>query len=169
MVEIRAGEHDVTEGEALTYDHRRVVDVEYLRRAMAFMERNAAAGQPFLVYFNHSMMHMPCIPRADFDGRTGNAEWADSLLELDSDFGTLLDEIDRLDIRDDTIVVFAGDNGPEDMLLWRGSPGYWEGSYFAGGEGNLRTPVHRALAWRRAGPVRPATTSSTSPSGSRRC
>jgi arylsulfatase A-like enzyme len=25
-------------------------------------------------------------------------------------------------------------------LLWRGSPGYWRGSYFAGGEGNLRTP-----------------------------
>jgi arylsulfatase A-like enzyme len=38
------------------------------------------------------------------------------------------------------LVVFAGDNGPEDVLLWRGSPGYWEGSYFAGGEGNLRTP-----------------------------
>jgi arylsulfatase A-like enzyme len=40
----------------------------------------------------------------------------------------------------DTLVVFAGDNGPEDVLLWRGSPGYWQGSYFAGGEGNLRTP-----------------------------
>jgi arylsulfatase A-like enzyme len=25
-------------------------------------------------------------------------------------------------------------------VLWRGTPGYWEGSYFAGGEGNLRTP-----------------------------
>jgi arylsulfatase A-like enzyme len=25
-------------------------------------------------------------------------------------------------------------------VLWRGSRGYWEGSYFAGGEGNLRTP-----------------------------
>jgi Sulfatase len=36
--------------------------------------------------------------------------------------------------------VFAGDNGPEDVVLWRGTPGYWEGSYFAGGEGNLRTP-----------------------------
>jgi arylsulfatase len=36
--------------------------------------------------------------------------------------------------------VFAGDNGPEEMLLWRGSPGFWEGSYFSGAEGNLRTP-----------------------------
>ena len=140
MVEINRGDHDVTEGEALTYDHRRVVDAEYLRRATAFMDRKVAAGQPFFLYFNHSMMHMPCIPRAEFDGKTGNGEWADSLLELDSDFGTVLDEIDRLGVGDDTIVVFAGDNGPEDMLMWRGSPGYWEGSYFAGGEGNLRTP-----------------------------
>ena len=37
-------------------------------------------------------------------------------------------------------MVFAGDNGPEEVLLWRGTPGYWEGSCFAGGEGNLRTP-----------------------------
>jgi arylsulfatase A-like enzyme len=36
--------------------------------------------------------------------------------------------------------VFAGDNGPDEVLLWRGTPGYWEGSLFAGGEGNLRTP-----------------------------
>ncbi len=38
------------------------------------------------------------------------------------------------------LVVFAGDNGPEDIVLWRGTPGFWECSYFAGGEGNLRTP-----------------------------
>jgi arylsulfatase A-like enzyme len=140
MVEIKQGERDVTEGETLTYDHRRVVDVEYKRRAVAFMKRKVEEDQPFFVYFNHSMMHLPCIPRAEFDGKTGNGEWADSLLELDSDFGDLLDEIDRLGVRDNTIVIFAGDNGPEDMLMWRGSPGFWEGSYFAGGEGNLRTP-----------------------------
>jgi arylsulfatase A-like enzyme len=48
--------------------------------------------------------------------------------------------LDELAIRENTIVVFAGDNGPEDVLLWCGSHGFWEGSCFAGGEGNLRTP-----------------------------
>ena len=104
------------------------------------MRRSVAADTPFFVYFNHSMMHMPVIPRAEFKGRSGQGEWADSLLELDGDFGRLLDLLDELEVVDDTLVVFAGDNGPEDVLLWRGSPGYWEGSYFAGGEGNLRTP-----------------------------
>jgi arylsulfatase len=140
MVEINHGERDVTERDQLTLEVRRDCDIEYLRRAEAFIRRNAGDGKPFFVYFNHSMMHMPVIPRAEFKGKTGQGEWADSLLELDGDFGRLLDLLKELKIVDNTLVVFAGDNGPEEVLLWRGSPGYWEGSYFAGGEGNLRTP-----------------------------
>ncbi|HUI48002.1 MAG TPA: sulfatase-like hydrolase/transferase [Acidimicrobiia bacterium] len=140
MVESKRGDTDVTEREHLTLDVRRDCDVEYLRRAEAFIRRNVADDTPFFVYFNHSLMHMPVIPRVEFQGKTGQGDWADSLLELDTDFGTLLDLLDELAIADDTLVVFAGDNGPEEVLLWRGTPGYWEGSYFAGGEGNLRTP-----------------------------
>lgn len=73
---------------------------------------------------NHSLMHMPVVPRDEFRGRTGHGDWADSLVELDHDFGVLLDLLDELVIRDDTLVVFAGDNGPEEVVLWRGSPGY---------------------------------------------
>lgn len=140
MLEIRRGETDVTEGAQLTLETRRDCDREYLRRADAHIRRSVEAGAPFFVYFNHSLMHLPVIPRDEFRGRTGQGEWADSLAELDADFGTLLDLLDELGITRDTLVVFAGDNGPEEVLLWRGSPGYWEGSYFAGGEGNLRTP-----------------------------
>jgi arylsulfatase len=140
MVEIKAGESEVTERDQLTLDVRRDCDAEYLDRATAFIRNAANDDTPFFVYFNHSLMHLPVIPRDEFKGKTGNGDWADSLLELDADFGTLLDLLDSLGVADDTVVVFAGDNGPEDVLLWRGSPGYWEGSYFAGGEGNLRTP-----------------------------
>ncbi|WP_293401350.1 sulfatase-like hydrolase/transferase [Phenylobacterium sp.] len=140
MVEIRRGETDVTEGDQLTLEVRRDCDREYLRRAADHIRRSAAAQTPFFVYFNHSLMHMPVIPRQEFKGCTRQGDWADSLLELDADFGALLDLLEELSLTDDTLVVFAGDNGPEEVLLWRGSPGYWQGSYFAGGEGNLRTP-----------------------------
>jgi arylsulfatase len=140
MVEIKRGDHDVTELDQLTLDARRDCDRDYLQRASRFVRDAAESDEPFFVYFNHSLMHMPVIPRTEFVGKTGQGEWADSLLELDTDFGTLLDLIDELDIADDTLVVFAGDNGPEEVLLWRGTPGYWEGSYFSGSEGNLRTP-----------------------------
>lgn len=140
MLEIRRGEPDVTEGAQLTLETRRDCDLEYLRRAERHIRGTVAAGAPFFVYFNHSLMHLPVIPREEFKGRTRQGDWADSLVELDADFGTLLDLLDELSVADDTLVVFAGDNGPEETLLWRGTPGYWEGSYFAGGEGNLRTP-----------------------------
>ena len=130
----------MTEGEQLTLDVCRDVDLDYLARAEAFIRDQAEARKPFFVYFNHSLMHMPVIPREQFRGLSGNGDWADALLELDADFATLLDLLDDLGLTEDTVVVFAGDNGPEEILTWRGSPGYWEGSYFAGGEGNLRTP-----------------------------
>jgi arylsulfatase A-like enzyme len=140
MLEITRGQTRPTERDQLTLDVRRDCDIESLRRATAFMRRSVERKTPFFVYFNHSLMHMPVIPRQEFKGKTKQGDWADSLLELDTDFGTLLDLVDELGVTNDTLVVFAGDNGPEDVLLWRGSPGYWEGSYFAGGEGNLRTP-----------------------------
>ncbi|MBA2953229.1 sulfatase-like hydrolase/transferase [Nocardioides sp. MAH-18] len=140
MVHIKRGDDDVTPGDALDLDVRRDCDLEYLDRAEAFVRSAVETEDPFFLYFNHSLMHFPVIPRAEFRGRSGQGEWADSLLELDADFGRLLDLLDELGIADDTVVVFAGDNGPEDFLPWRGSPGFWRGSYFAGGEGNLRTP-----------------------------
>src|SRR5581483_11525640 len=122
----------VHELEQLTLDVRRDIDVEYMKRAKAFLKRSTDNGKPFFLYFCHSMMHMPVIPREEFKGKTGHGDWADSLLELDTDFGVLLDLLDELDLAGSTLVVFAGDNGPEEVLLWRGTPGYWEGSYFAG-------------------------------------
>jgi arylsulfatase len=140
MAEIKRGETHITERAQLTLDVRRDCDSEYLRRAQAFIRASVESDTPFFVYFNHSLMHFPVIPRAEFRGKSRQGDWADSLLELDADFGTLLDLLDGLDVAENTLVVFAGDNGAEELLLWRGTPGYWEGSLFAGGEGNLRTP-----------------------------
>jgi arylsulfatase len=140
MLKAKRGDPEVAERDQLTLEVRRDCDLDYRRRAIAFIRRTVGAGTPFFVDFNHSLMHLPVIPRQEFQGQSGQGDWADALLELDADFGTLLDLLDELGVAGDTLVVFAGDNGPEDVLLWRGTPGYWEGSYFAGGEGNLRTP-----------------------------
>jgi arylsulfatase A-like enzyme len=51
-----------------------------------------------------------------------------------------LDALKELKIDDNTIVVFSGDNGPEELEPWRGHPGFFDGSYFTGMEGSLRTP-----------------------------
>jgi arylsulfatase len=139
MLEGRKGEK-IKQAGKLTYDLKRNVDVEYKRRAFAFMEDAARAGRPFFLYFNHSLMHIPVVPRDEYAGKSGNGEFADCLLQLDGDFGELLDKLDAVGLRDNTIVVFAGDNGNEEVLLHRGTGGFFEGSYFTGMEAALRTP-----------------------------
>lgn len=138
MLEGRKGQ--VQEAEKLTYETKRNIDVEYQPRAFRFMEENVAANRPFFLYFNHSLMHTPVVPRDEYQGKSGHGDWADCLLQLDGDFGELLDKLDELGIADDTIVVFAGDNGNEEVLLQRGTAGFFEGSYFTGMEAALRTP-----------------------------
>ncbi|MCC6177232.1 MAG: arylsulfatase [Chloroflexi bacterium] len=141
MLEGRKGEPMRTlEDERMTQELRRDVDAEYTRRAVPFMRRSVEAGQPFFLYYNHSLLHMPTIPRPEYKGKSGNGDWADCLLELDGDFAHLLDVLDELGVADNTIVIFAGDNGAEDRLLWRGTSGVFEGSYFSSSEGGLRTP-----------------------------
>ena len=141
MLEGRKGE-PVRErrDQQLTVALKRDVGQEYQRRAFGFMQRSADARKPFFLYYNHPLMHLPLIPREEFKGKSRNGDAADCLLELDHDFGQLLDFLDGLGARDHTVVVFAGDNGPEEMLLWRGSSGVFEGSYFTSSEGGLRTP-----------------------------
>lgn len=124
----------------LTTELKCDIDTEYKRRSVDFMRRAVSDGRPFYVYFNHSLMHFPTIPRHEFRGKSGNGEWADSLLELDHDFGELLEVLDGLDVVDNTIVILAGDNGAEERLLWRGTAGVFEGSYFSSAEGGIRTP-----------------------------
>jgi hypothetical protein len=140
VLESRKGQ-PVHELEQLTVEVRRDINTEYMKRAKAFLKRSTDAGKPFFLYFNHSMMHLPVIPRAEFKGKTGHGDWADSLLELDTDFGTLLDYLNQLGAANNTFVVFSGDNGPGEAAPWRGTAGYFEGSYFTGMEGSLRTPA----------------------------
>lgn len=139
MLEAKRGEIPRTVRQ-LDLETRREVDAEFLARAEAFLRRSTSADKPFFLYFNHSLMHLPTIPRAAFRGRSGNGDWADCLLELDADFGRLLDLLDELGVADNTIVVLSGDNGPEQVELWRGTSGVFDGSYFTAMEGSLRTP-----------------------------
>jgi arylsulfatase A-like enzyme len=126
--------------EKLTYELKRKVDEQYLNEASEFMYSNAYNKKPFFLYYNPTLMHLPNVPRDQYKGASGNGPWADCLLQLDGDFGVLLDRLTEYGIADDTIVVLAGDNGNEAAALHRGTAGFFEGTYFTGMEASLRTP-----------------------------
>jgi len=85
-------------------------------------------------------VHLPTLPHPDFQGNTGNGDFADVLSEIDTRVGQVLDAIDRLDIRDNTIVIWMSENGPEEIYPYNGTAGPWRGTYFTALEGSLRAP-----------------------------
>lgn len=121
-------------------EQRRLIDAEITRRSIAFMERQVRAKKPFLAYAALTQPHLPTLPNPAFAGKTGNGDWADMLAEMDANVGQMLDAVDRLAVRDDTIVIFMSDNGPEFVRPWDGWAGPWRGQYFTAWEGGIRVP-----------------------------
>ncbi len=140
LMEGKAGEESVNLGE-FNLDSRRYIDAEVVDRSLDFMQRSVAAEEPFFLYAPVTQMHFPNLPHPDFIGKTGFGDMADSLAELDHRVGQIVDEVDRLGIADDTILIFASDNGPEFRDPWRGTAGYWRGTYHTAMEGGLRAPA----------------------------
>ena len=133
--------------EAALYDldMRRRIDGELIARAQAFIKRQHDAGAPFFAYVPLTQLHYPTIPHHDFAGKTGAGDFADAMAEMDHRVGQLLDTIAQLGIADDTLFIFASDNGPEFRRPWRGSAGMWQGTYHTAMEGGLRAPC--MLRW----------------------
>jgi arylsulfatase A-like enzyme len=132
---------------------RRRIDAELVARTNGFMRRQVDVGKPFFAFVPLTQLHFPTLPNRDFAGRTGNGDFADSMVELDHRVGQILDELDALGIADNTIVLFGSDNGPEFRRPWRGTAGPWQGTYHTAMEGGLRSPFmvrwpHRVAAGR---------------------
>ena len=129
----------------LDLEHKRNMEKEITTRAVDFIKKNANGSKPFFAYVAFSLVHMPTLPNAEFAGRTGNGDWADCLAEMDFRTGQILDAIQEAGIEDNTIVIFASDNGPEATHPWEGDPGPWRGTYFTAMEASLRAPF--ILRW----------------------
>ncbi len=111
----------------------------YTDEAIRFIEKNKT--EPFFLYLPHTMLHNPLGVSKDFQGSSKWGEYGDAIQELDHNVGRLFDTLKRLDIDDNTIVIYASDNGrgpgrtPEQKIR-----GHKLSTY----EGGIRVP---AIAW----------------------
>jgi arylsulfatase A len=107
--------------------------------AVGFIEAHAA--EPFFVYLPHPMPHIPIYASADFEGRSPRGLYGDVIEELDWSVGEVVGALERVGVRDDTLVVFTSDNGP-----WLpfgadgGSAGLLRGGKGSNWEGGQREP-----------------------------
>lgn len=131
-------------------DYRPLIDRDLTDKAMDFMERSVDDKKPFFLYLPYTSTHFPTMTHPDFKGKSGNGEWADLLMQIDSYLGELQNKIKELGIENNTIFVFTADNGPEALNYgstsitvegaFQGSAGPWRGTLFTGFEGALRVP-----------------------------
>ena len=119
---------------------RRTIDAELTRRTIKFMKKSVKEDKPFFAYVPLTQPHMPTLPHPDFIGKTGYGDYADVVAEIDHRTGQILDAVDKLGIRENTIVIWFSDNGPEGTKGYHGTAGFWRGHYFTALEGSLRTP-----------------------------
>lgn len=100
------------------YDAHRVREIT--DRAISFMENNQ--DSPFFCYVSHSSIHQPVMEyeplvrkyanKPEASDEMGNNPVIGAMVEtLDKNVGRLLDTLEELDLTQDTLVVFLGDNG----------------------------------------------------------
>ena len=133
-----APDYDFINADLLFYDKT----VSFIRK-----HREEHPEKPFFTVLSTQIAHAPVLPAKEFNGKTKAGARGDFVYELDALTGRLLDELKKLGIDDNTLVMFNADNGPETLhTVWmredhdHDAAGGWRGMKRDGWEGGHRVP-----------------------------
>ena len=106
--------------------------------------------RPFFLFFSSHDIHVPRMPHERFHGATPHGFRGDAIAQLDWCVGQLLDTLDRLELTEETFVLFCSDNGPVlddgyqdgavELLGDHAPAGPYRGGKYSIYEGGTRTP-----------------------------
>ncbi|KAM3857253.1 steryl-sulfatase [Diretmus argenteus] len=119
------------------------------REAVDFLERNSAG--PFLLFFSFIQVHTAMFASAPFRGTSRHGIYGDAVHEVDWSVGQIIQTLDRLKLRENTLVYLTSDQGAHlEEISARGEVHRgWNGIYKAGKstnwEGGIRVPG--ILSW----------------------
>ena len=114
---------------------RRITD-----RCVEFIRQHRQ--QPFFLYVPHIMPHVPIFASESFRGKSKAGLYGDVVEELDASIGQIVDVIDELGLSENTLILFASDNGP--FLSYgqhAGSAGKLREGKLTCYEGGMRVPA----------------------------
>jgi arylsulfatase A-like enzyme len=118
----------------------------YVEKAtLDYLDRAAKADKPFFAHVNFMKVHQPNLPHPDFIHKSmSKSKYADSVVELDSRIGAIMDKVRSLGLDKNTLVFYTTDNG-----AWQDV--YPDAGYtpFRGTKGTVREGGNRvpAIAW----------------------
>jgi arylsulfatase A len=128
------------------WEWKKLQEGEYLPDIMArfitnFIEKHQK--KPFFLYYPMIHIHGPIIATPDSKkDETKEQHYADNIEYMDKLVGNLVADLDRLKLRENTLIIFSGDNGTAHM----GAPAHLNGSQINGMkaqllEGGSRVPL----------------------------
>ncbi len=111
-------------------------------KSINFIENAANQDEPFMLFVSWSLMHHPYVPNPAFKGKTGAGDFGDMMAEHDYRVGQIMAALKKSGLDENTIVIYASDNGPdaaEYPTVSNSGPyrGYLGSAY----EGSIRTPM----------------------------
>eukprot|EP00003_Mantamonas_plastica_P000237 TRINITY_DN10225_c0_g1_i1.p1 TRINITY_DN10225_c0_g1~~TRINITY_DN10225_c0_g1_i1.p1 ORF type:complete len:549 (-),score=87.14 TRINITY_DN10225_c0_g1_i1:2-1648(-) len=118
----KAGEKPVEDfkinGQYVDTPDKGVVGIPYFdgyveKASIEFLETAAQKPDtPFFINVNFMKVHQPSMPHPDFEHKSiSKSKFADSIVELDARIGNIVNKLDELGLKDNTIVFWTTDNG----------------------------------------------------------
>ncbi len=147
--------HDLWDEGTEVFDNGRYLTDMITERAVSSIRAGIRSGQPFFTYVAYNAPHYPMhAPRAYLDRFPDlppeRRIMAAMIAAVDDGVGSIIAELERAGVRDNTLVVFCSDNGPSrETRNWLdgtatpyqgGSTGELKGHKFSLYEGGIRVP-----------------------------
>ncbi|TWU32244.1 sulfatase-like hydrolase/transferase [Novipirellula artificiosorum] len=102
----------------------------------------ASKNRPFFLYYASPLPHTKWIPNERFAGTSKHGTYGDVVQEIDWQVGELMETLDELGIAENTLVIFASDNGPQLNVEGYGSAGVLRDGKWTNFEGGIRVPCN---------------------------
>ncbi|EMI19316.1 arylsulfatase A [Rhodopirellula maiorica SM1] len=96
--------------------------------------------RPFFLYYASPLPHVKWLPHPRFQGSSKQGTYGDVVQEIDWQVGELMKTLEELDLTENTLVVFASDNGPQLNVKGYGSAGLLRDGKWTNFEGGIRVP-----------------------------
>ncbi len=90
----------------------------FIRKAKTFINKAKDDRTPFFLYLPLAAPHTPWVPKKQSKDISEAGMYGDFVSMVDNQVGALISYIDELGLKEETLIVFASDNGP-----------YWKEKY----------------------------------------